>query len=98
MAPALVLAALLVPAAAFAQSVEATVDRDRIGAGETVTLSIVLEGNFDDTTGPEMPDFEVVGRSTGSSVSIVNGKVSRQQQVVLRLAPRRAGALTIGPI
>jgi hypothetical protein len=97
-APALVLAALLVPAAAFAQSVEATVDRDRIGAGETVTLSIVLEGNFDDTTGPEMPDFEVVGRSTGSSVSIVNGKVSRQQQVVLRLAPRRAGALTIGPI
>lgn len=95
----LVLAALLVvPCAATAQSVEVTADRTRIAEDETVTLNIVLEGKFDDTTGPEMPDFEVVGRSTGSSMSIINGVVTRQQQVVLRLAPRRAGALTIGPI
>lgn len=93
-----VAALLMVPSVVTAQSVEVTADRTRIAEDETVTLNIVLEGKFDDTKGPEMPDFEVVGRSTGSSMSIINGVVTRQQQVVLRLAPRRAGALTIGPI
>ncbi len=90
--------ALLVPLTATAESVDVTVDRTHISLGETVTLNIVLEGKFDDTTGPEIPDFEVVGRSSGSSVSIVNGVVTRSQQVVLRLAPLRTGALQIGPI
>ncbi len=83
---------------ALAQSVEATVDRNRISENEAVTLTIVLEGKFDDTSGPEIPDFDVVGRSSGSSISIVNGTVTRSQQIVLRLAPRRPGKLTIGSI
>ena len=65
----IVVAVLLVsPRSAAADAVDVSVDRTQIAPGETVTLSIVLEGKFDDTTGPEMPDFEVVGRDRKSGV------------------------------
>ncbi len=88
----------LVSGTAAAQSVRAGVDRSTASMSDVVTLEVVLEGTFDGTRGPEMPDFKVVGRSSGSSVSIVNGEMHQEQRIVLRLAPQRPGSLTIGPI
>lgn len=88
----------LAPATASAQSVRVTPDRNAIAMGETVTIEVVLEGAFDETRGPELPDFKVVGRSSGSSVTIVNGAMRQEQRIVLQLAPQRPGNLTIGTI
>ena len=86
------------PTSAIAQSVRVTPDRTAIAMGETVTVEIVLEGSFDATRGPEMPDFQLVGKSSGSSVTIVNGSMRQEQRIVLQLAPQRPGNLTIGVV
>ena len=86
------------PSSAGAQSVRVTPDRTAIAMGETVTLEVVLEGSFDGTRGPEMTDFDVVGRSSGSSVTISNGATRQEQRIVLQLAPQRPGNLTIGGV
>ncbi len=78
--------------------VTAAVDRTDLSLGETVTLEIVMSGEFDQAKGPEMPDFQVVGRSSGSSISIINGQVSRQQKTTVSIAPTKPGKLTIGKI
>ncbi len=83
---------------AAAQSVRTTPDRTAIAMGETVTLEVMLEGSFDGTRGPEMPDFTVVGKSSGSSVTIANGVTRQEQRIVLQLAPQRPGNLTIGAV
>lgn len=93
-----ILALLLIPTVGSAQSVQVTSDRTTMYMGETLRLSIVVSGKFDDTRGPDMPDFEVVGRSSGSSISIINGVMTQEQQINLTLSPRRPGNLTIGPV
>lgn len=93
-----VAATLILPAAFASTAVSMRADQREIGADQTVTIEIVMEGEFDEARGPDMPDFQVVGRSSGSSVSIVNGTVSRQQRVTLALAPLREGELNIGKI
>lgn len=91
-------AILACPVLARAQSVEVTLDPPTITLEETATLTVILEGSFDDIRGPEMPDLQVVGRSSGTSVTVINGRMSQQQRIVLRIAPQRAGQLTIGPV
>jgi hypothetical protein len=89
---------ILVSGLALGQTITVTPNRQSLPLGETVVLDIVLEGSFDSTRGPEMPDFEIVGRSSGSSITVVQGVVRQEQRVTLTLAPRRAGNLTIGAI
>jgi len=89
---------LAFPVLARAQSVEVTLDPPTITLDDTATLTVTLSGSFDDVRGPEMPDIQVVGRSTGTSVTVVNGRMSQQQRIVLRLAPQRPGQLSIGPV
>ncbi|HOH76334.1 MAG TPA: BatD family protein [Myxococcota bacterium] len=95
---AFVAATMMLPAAFASTSVSMRADSREIAWDGTVTIEIVMEGEFDEARGPDMPDFKVVGRSSGSSVSIVNGTVSRQQRVTLALAPLREGELAIGKI
>jgi hypothetical protein len=99
--PLVILVALALSALPFAvraQGVRVIPDRTVVPSGETLTVRIVLQGRFDDTRGPELADFTVVGKSSGSSISIVNGVTSQEQYVNLELAPRRTGNLTIGPV
>lgn len=89
---------LLLATPALAQSVTVTADRTSIGLGETLRLRIVMQGRFDDANGPDLSDFDVVGKSTGTSISVIGGVVQQEQRVDLTLAPRRAGRLRIGPV
>ncbi len=89
---------LLSPYAALAQSVTVTADRTSLAAGESLRLRIVMQGRFEDARGPDIPDFDVVGKSTGTSISVIGGVVQQEQRVDLTLVPRRAGRLRIGPV
>ncbi|MBP7124838.1 protein BatD [Myxococcota bacterium] len=91
-------ALLAFPVLARAQSVEVTLDPPSITLDDTATLTVTLSGAFDDVRGPEMPDLQVVGRSSGTSVTVINGRMSQQQRIVLRIAPQRLGQLSIGPV
>lgn len=97
--PLLILATLLILGfglPAFAE-ITATLDRDQIGPGETVQLTLLHNGQTD--TQPDLSplkqDFEIVGRSSGSSIQIINGKMDSQVQVNLTLLPKHQGKLHI---
>jgi hypothetical protein len=83
---------------AFA-SLQATLDRDQIGQGETVQLNLQHDGGGGDPDlSPLKQDFNIVGTSQGSSIQIANGQMSRQAQVQVILAPKHAGKITLPPL
>lgn len=101
----LAFALLMVVAVAHAQAAApvASLDRTRVGSGETVTLNIEVG---DDSLGnpdlsPLAADFIVLGTSTNHSLSIINGKREAHTILGVALRPKHEGqivvpALTIG--
>ncbi len=83
----------------------ATVDRTTVGLGETFTLNVSVSG--EDITGvpapklPDLPDFNVLGRSSSQSTSIsfINGRMTQRTTItfIYTLTPKKLGRLTIGP-
>ncbi|KAA3633165.1 MAG: protein BatD, partial [Proteobacteria bacterium] len=66
--------------------------------GETVRLVVEFPGSMDPRgfdPAPLQADFEVLGTSSASQINIVDGKEASQSQLVIDLAPRRQGVLTI---
>ncbi len=94
----MVLVSCLSGSLALAQSVTVTADRTSLALGESLRLRIVMQGRFEDARGPDIPDFDVIGKSTGTSISVIGGTVQQEQRVDLTLVPRRAGRLRIGPV
>lgn len=90
------LLALFFPAVVQAD-VNAWVDRSEIADGETVVLTIVASGQrgAEPDTAPLESNFEILGTSTGSQVSIINGRTEARTTWRLTLLPRRTGKLTI---
>ncbi len=89
------LLAMAVPAWA---AVDAQVDRGQVYLGDSVRLTLtatdgedVKEANLDSIS----RDFEILGRSSSSNISIVNGKRSSTKELRLELTPRRTGELRI---
>ena len=85
---------LSLPAAA---TVTAQLDHDQVGPGETVQLTLQHDGQTDSQPdlGPLKQDFQIVGRSSGSNIQIINGKMKSQVQISLMLLPKRSGKLHI---
>ncbi len=87
-------------------SVLASVDRTRISVGDVFTLTVTVTGEgisrSPEPVLPDLPAFDVVGRSSSTSTSfnIVNGKFSRTATVDYRfqLRPREVGTFTIGSV
>ena len=95
---ALLLVALLLPAWACAGGVRATLDRSKVQLGETVTLNLSMDGNGSigmPDLSPLTNDFQVLGRSSNSSISIVNGKRSAQFTIGIALRPKHVGELKV---
>ncbi|MEO5794033.1 MAG: BatD family protein, partial [Rhodoferax sp.] len=92
-----ILCALGAPLAAHA-AVQAVLDRQVVGPGESITLSIVSDA-ADDGVQPDLtplaPYFQVLDRSTSSATSITNGRRSSQMRWDIRLQPKQAGHLEI---
>jgi hypothetical protein len=86
------------PWLAAAAEVQASLDRQQVSLGETVTLNLrVFDGSPVDV--PDLSaltsDFVVLGTSSNTSISIVNGKRSAELTYGVALRPRRSGRLAI---
>jgi hypothetical protein len=94
---AVLLLGLALPASA---AIKAWLDRDRIGPGDTVQLTLEHDGRTDsqpDLT-PLKQNFDILGQSSGSSIQIVNGSMTAKVQISLALAPRLNGQLLVPPL
>lgn len=90
---------LLIPAFAQAADVHASLDRDSVALGETVTLTLRIQGDATNLAMPDLSvlngDFDVLGTSQSSSLSIVNGTSTSELSLGVELRPRHPGVLLI---
>lgn len=89
---------LLLAARSFAQvSVSATVDQARIGFGDSVSLTISVNGSQQapQPAIPKIDGLNIAGPSVNTSVSIVNGAMSQSVSLVYQVTPTRTGEFLI---
>ena len=91
---------LWLPLAAAAAEVRATLDRTKVQLGETVTLNISIEDGSVGTPdlAPLEQDFNVLGSSSNTSVTIVNGRQRAQFTYGVALRPKRLGRLYLDQV
>jgi len=95
-----VLLMLLLACASTTQAlanVRASLDTSQIAAGDTVQLTLEHEGR---TSGqpdlsPLRKNFDILGTSSSTTVEILNFHASEKTELVLTLAPKTTGHLTI---
>lgn len=77
--------------------VSAWLNPPQTSPGEAVQLILKHDGQTGSQPdlGPLRQDFDVLGRSTGSSIQIVNGKMSAQTEITLTLMPKHGGTLQV---
>ncbi|HSO83149.1 BatD family protein, partial [Thiocapsa sp.] len=82
---------------AWADSLRAEIDRDRIAANETLILQLYGDGRL--SVEPELQvleaDFDILSRSQSERMSVLNGSVSHTREWRIELAPKRSGRLEI---
>lgn len=93
------LALFLLPMLARAGDVSATLDRNSVQLGETVTLNVRVSGQGMSVSEPDLgalnQDFQILGTSQNNSLSVVNGKASSELTFGIALRPRHLGTLQI---
>ncbi len=93
------LALLLLPTFAQAADVQATLDRNSVALGETVTLNLHIQGDASNLAMPDLGalgnDFDMLGTSQNSSLTVINGVPTSELTLGIVLRPRRVGTLTI---
>jgi len=79
---------------------QASVDRNPVAEGESFTLMLKSDESLDED--PDLSvlqqDFDVLGKSSGSSMQIINGRVSRSIQWQISLMPKHTGPSVIPAI
>ncbi|SHL77056.1 BatD family protein [Rhodanobacter sp. OK091] len=90
---------LLVPALVQATDVRATLDRNSVQLGETVTLNLRVANAGGGIGMPDLralsQDFSILGTSQNSSLSIVNGAATSTLTFGVALRPKHVGTLQI---
>jgi hypothetical protein len=96
----LIIGFLLTATRVFADvSVVASVDRTRIGFGESVTLTVAVQGaHTGDPSVPKVDGLTFSGPSTSTSFSFVNGQTSQSISYTYQVTPGRTGEFTIPAI
>jgi hypothetical protein len=88
----------------YAQSADvvwAEVERTSLSTNETLALRVYVNADAGRSSEPVLPSldgFEVLRRSSGSQISIINGVRSSNIYFLYELHPLREGILTIDPI
>ncbi len=79
--------------------VDVSVDRDRVGVGEPFVLTIAVSGGgrVGEPVLSNMEGFEILGKSTSQSFSIINMQMSRSTSFQYRIVPLSEGTYSIGP-
>ncbi|MDD3266258.1 MAG: BatD family protein [Burkholderiales bacterium] len=80
-------------------AINAIIDKTIVEQGQPVNLTITVTsiGASPDLS-PLQKDFQIVGKSTSSQTSIVNGSVSSQTNISLSLIPNHSGKVVIPSI
>ncbi|HGX92829.1 MAG TPA: hypothetical protein ENK35_05880, partial [Candidatus Tenderia sp.] len=92
---------LLLTALPGMAAVRATVDRDAVYLDDIFTLIIEADGQASNSApdlSPLEKDFDVLGSSTSTQVSIFNGQRNDKTQWHIQLQPRHQGELRIPPL
>jgi len=86
-----------VTATAAAGQVDAWLDRTQISEGETVQLTLEGKGGLNGSpdTAPLSKDFDILGQSNGSRMTIINGQTDSSNTWTFELSPKHGGTLTI---
>ena len=95
---AIVMGLLLAATRSFADvSVTAAVDQARISFGESVTVTISVNGaqNVADPAIPKIDGLNFAGPSVNRSFSMINGQMSQSVGLAYQVTPARAGEFTI---
>ena len=81
----------------FAASLTASVDRNQLGAGETLELRIKYDeqASSDPDFSPLEKDFEVLSKNQQNQFSFTNGNSVSYTEWRIQLLPKRSGQLTI---
>jgi hypothetical protein len=93
-----VAALLLAASMPLEAAVQAELDRYRITAGETVTLTILTDDprqNLDTDFSALEQDFQILDRRSETQLSIVNGRQTAVVRLLLTLEPKAAGEYMI---
>ncbi len=81
------------------QRVDIALDAQKIGADETVILTVRAIGLDEELDSSSLlKDFDVNRRSSSRQVNIINGKRTSIVEWILELTPKQSGVLTVGPI
>lgn len=92
----LILLFVLSPVMTAQAALSATVDKNPVLIGETLTLTLSNDSGGDEPDlSPLEADFQILGRQSSSQFQIINGQTSRRHDWHIRLRPRRAGELRI---
>ena len=81
--------------------VNAEVDRSVLTTDDFITLSVTINLNYGPASEPALPSmdsFDIVGTSTSTQMSIINGVQSSEKVFHYTLHPRLPGELIIDPI
>ena len=96
--------AVLIASSASARAdleVRADLDRESVGVGQELVLSVTVTGGFQNLPGPRVPEMEgftVYPSGSSTSFSFVNGRVFSSKTSRFALVPQKEGTWTIPPI
>jgi hypothetical protein len=79
----------------------AEVDRNRLSTDEVLTLKVTIDTSAGQASQPALPTldgFELLGSSSGTQISIVNGDMSTHATYSYSLHPTQEGQLVINPV
>lgn len=81
-------------------ALRAYVDHNPVAQDESFTLTVESDGDVDGSPdwSPLKRDFDLQGQSRNTSLSIINGSMSRKTQWMISLIPKRTGRFQIPPI
>jgi hypothetical protein len=96
----LLLGAMALPA--LGQSpVTAEVDRNFLSTDDALVLTVTIDTSAGDAARPTLPtmnDFQILGSSSGTQITVVNGDMTVMETYSYSLQPLREGALVIDSI
>ncbi len=85
----------------FGATITASVDRNDVGVGEQIVLSISISGkggSLPDPTLPDLSPFEVYSSGRSQNISIGMGGYVSSVEINYVLVPKKAGDFMIGPV
>jgi len=81
--------------------VTAEVDRNFLSTDDALVLMVTIDTGTGDAARPTLPtmnDFQILGSSSGTQITVVNGDMTVQETYSYSLRPLREGALVIDPV